>query len=521
VYQKDIKFDEIPLQLKYIVKDIDKEKVKNFRWFQDKANNIFDILLHDYAVLYEDNAAIIIAAVIDFSIGIADSKERKLSRYFVPLIVRRDIEDKNYIGIIKGSGFTAYLYDAVDDINYIRFVDSLLSSNKNIDFNNGGRLEAFKLIDYDIYKSERFSNKSTNSLTFLKKDEIIKTFRRMMPGINPDLEMTMMLKQNGFLSIEDIRGYFQYIDKEKNIYTIAMIFEYIDNIVDMWQFTQEYLKGILGKFAYMDDIPLEYIKKSSEEYLSEIKKIAGIIADMHIILSKITTNSFLKKNPKESDVKELISGINNNYTQLLNYLRDGIYDKETKEMFEKISHQKDTIEKASKYIAKLYPYFGQYIRCHGDLHLEQILKTEESYIIIDFEGEPTKPIQERNKKVSPLKDIAGILRSFDYAVYSAYFNYKDAYNSSVSELKNIEKFLLLWEDIVEETFIYTYLKIVKLYAPDILPDEKRLDMIVLLFKLDKALFEGVYEINNRPEWIKIPLKGIIKCLEGLGNNQIM
>jgi len=142
VYQKDIKFNEISLQLKYIVKDIDKEKVKNFRWFQDKANNIFDILLYDYAVLYEDNAAIIIAAVIDFLIGIADSKEGKLSRYFVPLIIRRDIEDENYIGIIKGSGFTAYLYDAVDDINYIRFVDSLLSSNKNIDFNNGGRLEA-------------------------------------------------------------------------------------------------------------------------------------------------------------------------------------------------------------------------------------------------------------------------------------------------------------------------------------------------------------------------------------------
>jgi len=280
----------------------------------------------------------------------------------------------------------------------------------------------------------------------------------------------------------------------------------------MWQYTEEYLSSVISTLSDYDEIKESYVEGYLSNYLEEVRGIARIIADMHIKLSYIDKEDFAKRNVEISDVEEIVKSIKNNFTKLLNFVKLSTFDEQITSMIEEIVKQQDFL------MSKLEEFkdtavFGKYIRCHGDLHLEQILKTEEGYVIIDFEGEPTKPIEVRRKKISPLKDVAGMIRSFSYAAYAAYFNYLNAKGKFRDE--KIEKALLWWEKAVTETFVENYLELVTREAPDIVPEGKNFDKALAIFKLDKALFEGIYEVNNRPSWFRIPLKGILECIEDL------
>lgn len=511
-------FEGLPSKLGAIVRNIDNVKIRGFRWFQEKALNIVDKSLYDYAILYIDESIIIVAAFIDFIVKSLNADERK-SRYYFPLIIRKNMLSNDYLISYEGDNFTAYIYDAVDDIEYIRCMDRILLEGKNIDFVSGAKLVPHRLLTYDIYKSERLNNKSSNSLTLLKKNEIIKTFRRMVHGLNPDLEMTYMLRKSGFSNVQDIRGYFLYVDSDNNIYTISMIAEYIDNIADMWQYTQDYLKDFLVKYKG-NKIDLSYIYENCDDYLKEVKEMSSMIANMHIRLSAVKDKNFGVAEPKESDIDDLSNEIITNLNLLFNYIKCGIYDSEVNDMVKKISTNKEFLLKKISNIKQYMPNFGKYIRCHGDLHLEQILKTNYGYVLIDFEGEPTKSICERSKHLSPLKDVAGMIRSFNYAAYSAYFEYKDSLPNKGYDIKNVENLLSIWADVVTNIFIDNYINTIKSVTPDLIPDVEHFDAIIALYKLDKALFEAIYEVNNRPTWFKIPLKGIIECIEGLKNKRV-
>lgn len=509
-----LEFKEIPSKLNDIIKNIDNEKIKKFRWFQEKACTILEKYLYDYAILLQDEFKIIIAAIIAFVTENPETKERKTSLYYFPLIATKSkLLANDVLEVIMGSDFSASIYDAVDDIDYIKCIDKILYDESTAYFKSNAKLVSVKLEPQDIYRTEKLSNKSSNSLTFLKKDEIVKTYRKLADGINPDLEMTIKLREKGFKNVQGIRGYFLYIDKDRKNYTVAMVVEYIKNIADMWQYTQEYLKSFLTEIKNIKDVDPAFLENYCSDYLYQIKNIAEIIADMHIRLSSIQEDGFTKREPSSEDLDELLNSITGNFNTLLSFIKAEKFDEPINSMVKEISEQKDFLTIKINEFKGIYRNFGKYMRCHADLHLEQILKTKDDYILIDFEGEPTKPIGVRRKRVSPLKDIAGMVRSFNYAAYAAYFNYLEANCEDVNE--SIEKALTLWADVVTNSFIDCYFNAVKESAPDIIPDEEHFNTVLALFKLDKALFEGLYEVNNRPAWFKIPLKGILECIDDL------
>lgn len=503
-------FEDIPAKLKNIIKSINKENFKKFRWFQEKAYDISDIFLFDYAILSKKETEIIIAAIIAFVVKAPTSKKEITLFYYVPLIITPYYRNNDLIDIIESSNSKIFIYDGVDDINYIRILNKALIEKTVVKFKSGSRLVPYNLKKDDIYSSRRLSNKSSNSLTFLQKDEIIKTYRKFVKGINPDLEMTFELKNAGFKNVQDIRGYFLYEDSSMDRYTVAIIVEHIKNMGDMWQYTQEYLSSMISVLSDYEEIEESYVEAYLSNYLGEIKEIARIIADMHIKLSYIDKEDFFKRNAEISDAEEVLKSIKNNFAKLLNFVKLSTFDEQVTSMIEEIVKlQEFLISKLEEF--KDTAVFGKYIRCHGDLHLEQILKTENEYVIIDFEGEPTKSIDARRKKISPLKDVAGMIRSFSYAAYAAYFNYLN--EKGKLQDRKIEKALLVWEKAVAETFLENYLDLVTREAPDIIPEGENFDKALAIFKLDKALFEGIYEVNNRPSWFRIPLKGILECIE--------
>lgn len=155
------------------------------------------------------------------------------------------------------------------------------------------------------------------------------------------------------------------------------------------------------------------------------------------------------------------------------------------------------------------------IRCHGDYHLGQVLYTGRDFVIIDFEGEPARPVSERRIKRLPLRDVAGMLRSFPYAAYMALFRQEESGIIRAEDRLFLESWVELWSDWVSVFFLKEYLEVAA--EGNFLP-RRREELTVLLdiYLLEKAIYEVGYELNNRPDWVSIPLRGIQQVLQGDG-----
>jgi maltose alpha-D-glucosyltransferase/alpha-amylase len=148
------------------------------------------------------------------------------------------------------------------------------------------------------------------------------------------------------------------------------------------------------------------------------------------------------------------------------------------------------------------------IRIHGDYHLGQILWAEGDFYILDFEGEPARPLVERRRKESPMKDVAGMLRSFSYAAYAALFAHS---GGRAEEVARLEPWARSWERRTGAAFLQSYLDTAG-PAGFVPPDPGQRQALLELFLVDKALYELNYELNNRPDWARIPLRGLAELL---------
>jgi maltose alpha-D-glucosyltransferase/alpha-amylase len=151
-------------------------------------------------------------------------------------------------------------------------------------------------------------------------------------------------------------------------------------------------------------------------------------------------------------------------------------------------------------------------RIHGDYHLGQVLFTGNDFVIIDFEGEPARPLEERRKKRSPLQDVAGMLRSFHYAAYALLLQQQSGERSTQKQLQVLGHWAQYWQKWVSATFLKTYLE-VSGNSNFIPQDREELALLLDLYLLDKAVYELGYELNNRPSWVRIPLDGISQLLQ--------
>ncbi|HZY62299.1 MAG TPA: alpha-amylase, partial [Edaphobacter sp.] len=154
-------------------------------------------------------------------------------------------------------------------------------------------------------------------------------------------------------------------------------------------------------------------------------------------------------------------------------------------------------------------FCGQRIRIHGDYHLGQVLRSRGDYVILDFEGEPARSLAERRAKQSPLKDVAGMLRSFSYAAYAGLnaFTQRRPPNNE-ADARNLEAWTLLWQNAVSAEFLHSYRQTIAA-QPRLIPRPAEAHRLLNAYLLEKALYELLYELNNRPAWVRIPLAGIL------------
>jgi maltose alpha-D-glucosyltransferase/alpha-amylase len=152
------------------------------------------------------------------------------------------------------------------------------------------------------------------------------------------------------------------------------------------------------------------------------------------------------------------------------------------------------------------------IRTHGDYHLGQVLRTEGDFVIIDFEGEPDRSIEERRNKFSPLRDVSGMLRSFHYAAYSSLISRVGGTVSGPEGIAGAEKWAQRWYGWASSEFLSSYRRVAN--GASFVPQSgEELQLLLEVFLLEKAIYELGYELNNRPDWVRVPLTGILEILE--------
>jgi trehalose synthase-fused probable maltokinase len=153
-------------------------------------------------------------------------------------------------------------------------------------------------------------------------------------------------------------------------------------------------------------------------------------------------------------------------------------------------------------------------RIHGDYHLGQVLYTGSDFVIIDFEGEPARPMSQRRLKRSPLQDVAGMLRSFHYAAHAPLLAATGTVNLSDENRQNLNAWAEIWAKWVSDRYLSEYLRVAN-GAPFLPPTRAEIMELLQLHVVEKAVYELGYELNNRPNWVAIPLQGIAKSLEAL------
>ena len=228
---------------------------------------------------------------------------------------------------------------------------------------------------------------------------------------------------------------------------------------------------------------------------------------MHLALASSTEDpSFTPETLAASDVQSLVAGLRKEAVRVLDLLKDSVagLPDEFIDLAGWVLSRRSQILYSFRLAAE-DGTLGQRIRIHGDYHLGQVLQVKTDYVILDFEGEPARPIEERRAKLSPMKDVAGMLRSLSYAAYSGLIAHTAR---RPEDWESLEPWARLWERSMGAEFLRAYRNTAQ-NARFLPSSDDGFRKVLAVFLLDKALYELSYELNNRPTWVRVPLMGIL------------
>jgi maltose alpha-D-glucosyltransferase/alpha-amylase len=324
---------------------------------------------------------------------------------------------------------------------------------------------------------------SNNSVTFGER-LIMKFYRRLEEGINPDLEVSRFLTERGFPNIPPVAGYFEYRFDSRRSGTLGILQGYVPNQGDAWAYTLAQLDRYLAHPTALG------------EYLERAALLGKRTAELHLALASEPDDPAFAPVPSTMlDQRSVYQSVRSLATQVLALLRRPLPAAAQPDAAVILAMEGELMGRLRALLQR--PITATRIRTHGDYHLGQVLWTGGDFMIIDFEGEPARPLAERRLKRWPLRDVAGMLRSFDYAVNTAFRPRR----------KGDPALGRTWLEKVIETYLAAYYETAG--DASFLPaDETGRKVLLEAFLLEKALYEVRYELNNRPTWVGIPLKGI-------------
>jgi maltose alpha-D-glucosyltransferase/alpha-amylase len=367
---------------------------------------------------------------------------------------------------------------------------------------------------------------------------ILKLFRKLEAGINPDLEIGRFLtEQTDFRHTPRVAGALEIRGRGHEPVTLGVLQEFIPNEGDAWRYTLDSLGRFFDRVAMSwgqtaaaatagGVVPAEPLTALAERelgaddferigtYVPTVRLLAERTAELHIALASGRGKDFAPEPFSELYQRSLYDSMRSLTKKNLRLLRSRLAacpEAERPAAEWVLAAEERILDRFHRLTSRKLA--AERTRVHGDYHLGQVLYTGRDFVILDFEGEPARSLSERRLKRSPMRDVAGMLRSFQYAAYVALFEEVASGVSSAEAGPALESWALYWERWVSAAFLQAYLNRVR--GAEFLPaSAEEREILLDTFLLEKAIYELGYELNNRPDWVRIPLQGIRQILDG-------
>jgi maltose alpha-D-glucosyltransferase/alpha-amylase len=506
------------------------------RWFRSKARRIKRVTLRDSIPVDEARIAIF---DVEYNEGEAEA-------YVLPLALGRG-EDVERIVNQTPQALVAYvapagsadeppwlLYDAIYDA---RFSTELLDAIAGRRRFNGRRGQvtasptaAFRRIrgsKRDRLEATVGRAEQSNTSVLFGDRLMLKLFRRIEPGVNPDIEVGGALTDARFEHTPAVGGWLAYRTRSEEPAALGLLQAYVPNEGDVWEYTLDQVSDFYERVATETDAPpvsgsslgdvlAASREERSEDALEKVGSYLGVAhllgertAQLHRALAAVDDGAFAPEPFTALYQRSLFQTMRNQVSGTFATLRqkiDSLPD-------EAHAQARAALELADEAMAEVRELVSSKptavrIRTHGDYHAGQVLWTGKDVVMIDFEGEPGRPLSERRFKRSALTDVAGMLRSFHYAAYGTLLNPRLGGAVRPEDVHSLERWAPFWYVNVAATFLSAYLAEAG-GQPFVPADDEELRGTLELLMLQKVLYELSYELNNRPDWVSIPLRGLL------------
>jgi len=504
------------------------------RWFAGKSRHIKSTRILDWTALPSSQSALLLVEVL-FDSGPSEVYLLTLAMTFREAAEELQRTSPNAVvaSVLseKGSGL---LHDAVFNDDTCLELLSLIESRGALEA-HGGLVRGFRGNSFpDLLGAARAplavrrgSAEQSNTSILYADRFILKLLRRQEPGLNPDAEIGRYLTDKAqFRHVPPFAGSIQYeprTDAEEPL-TLAMLQGLVANEGDGWKWTLEELEryfetcaplsfpeelraGPADPVGLSEKPALQVARDHVGIYLDSATTLGSRTAELHLALASASDDPAFAPEPMtKEDVRTLLEDLQQHAASVFDMLKERIpyLPDDVLEIAAAVLTRRSRI---LEHFAALKPETFQTLRTrvHGDYHLGQVLKVKTDFMILDFEGEPARPLAVRRTKQCPLKDVAGMVRSFSYAAYSSLINYTARHPE---KLGSLQPWAQLWERCVASEFLRAYRQTARGagFLPESSADFRK---VFDVFLVDKALYEVRYELNARPTWVRIPLMGIL------------
>ncbi|HWD84820.1 MAG TPA: phosphotransferase [Solirubrobacteraceae bacterium] len=436
------------------------------RWYASKTRPVTGIEIVEEVALRRQPTLVLALAQARFAQGTHEL-------YQLPLGIAR--RDEKHPSDPIGEAGDLVAYDAVPAPVHAR--ELLRRIEEGGDLSTADGMFSFRCVDDGITVSEDMPvrpvgvEQSNSSLVFGDR-YVLKVFRKIEPGINPELELLRFLTAHGFANIAALHGWYEY-EGVALAGTLGVAQQFVPDAIDGWT------------------LALDEAVSVPDRFLERLGELGSATAQMHTALASDAGDpAFSPEEPSQEAISLLTATIDEDIERMFLRLPDD------ERLAPIIGRGEDVRERLAA--RSQVGISGKQIRIHGDYHLGQTLLGPRGWVILDFEGEPARALSERRQKRSPLRDVASMLRSFAYV------------SSAVERLRG----RAAPEDFEQRSrlrFLESYFSEVD---PTLLPaGEAAVQNLLAIFELEKAIYELRYELDNRPDWVAIPVAGIVRLLQ--------
>ena len=365
-------------------------------------------------------------------------------------------------------------------------------------------------------RAVRATGEQSNTSVVLDRVAVLKLFRRLEPGPNPEHEITAYLTQEtSFREAAGLRGIVVYEPADGGPpVTLLVLQEFVENEGDAWSLTQTRLAEFFGAIAGEPTTPDHaFAKTLAAADAKDAARLGATTGRLHLALAAASAPALAPEPITDADVTAWRAEMSAQLELTLRTLaarRDSL-PASLQASVERLLAEPAPLREILDGLAALGGGAVQKIRVHGDYHLGQVLRTAERYVVLDFEGEPLRSLDRRRARQCALKDVAGMLRSFAYAARAAMLRAVESAPGEGDLAVRLAPWADSWEEGVRAAFLDAYLAEVRTRDARLLPsDPKALGAALRAFELDKVLYELAYELGHRPGWVSIPLGGLCR-----------